>query len=169
MNVQLPRAKYNQQQGAALYQSFLDRVRAIPGVVSASTVTTMMLTTTPNSTGAMAEGRAFRNADPEVTVDVTHPDFFKTILSRNPMGRDFNAADRDSAQPVAIINEHMAKYYWPGAARSASGSCLGARIPTAPESAYRVGAWRICGAPASTCLCAMIVLRSRRTRRSATS
>ena len=115
MNVQLPRAKYNQRQGADLYQSFLDRVRAIPGVLSASTVTTMMLSTTPNSTGAMAEGRAFRDADPEVTVDVTHPDFFKTIGARLIAGRDFNAADRDSAQPVAIINEHMAKYYWPGA------------------------------------------------------
>ena len=63
----------------------------------------------------MAEGRAFRDADPEVTIDVAHPDFFKTIGARLIAGRDFNAADRDSAQPVAIINEHMAKYYWPGA------------------------------------------------------
>ena len=114
MSVQLPRAKYNQRQGSALFQSFLDRVRAIPGVVSASTITTMMLSTTPNSTGAKAEGRAVRENDPEVTFDVTSPGFFKTVGARLIAGRDFDASDRDSSQSVAIINEHMAKFYWPG-------------------------------------------------------
>jgi putative ABC transport system permease protein len=98
-----------------MYQSLLDRVRAIPGVVNAGTITTMMLSTTPNSTGAMAEGRAWRNEDGEVTFDAASPDFFKTVGARLVSGRYFTAADRDSAPAVAIVNEHMAKYYWPGA------------------------------------------------------
>jgi putative ABC transport system permease protein len=114
MNLQLPRAKYDPRQAAAMYQSFLDRIRAIPGVVSAGTVTTMMLTTTPNSGTAMAEGRTPRPEDWEVTFDVASPDFFKTVGARLVAGRYFTTADRDSAQAVVIINEHLAKYYWPG-------------------------------------------------------
>ena len=115
MNIQLPGAKYGQpRQAAGFYGSLLERIRAVPGVVSAGTVTTMMLSTTPNSGGAIAEGRPVRNEDPEVTFDVASPDFFKTIGARLAAGRYFTAADRDSAPPVAIINEHMAKYYWPG-------------------------------------------------------
>jgi len=129
MSVQLPRSKYNGRQGAALYQSFLDRVRAIPGVVSASTITTMMLSTTPNSTGAKAEGRAVRDQDPEVTFDVTSPGFFNTVGARLIAGRDFNAGDRDSSQVVAIVNEHMAKFYWPGA------SAIGKRFRFGGEKA----------------------------------
>jgi putative ABC transport system permease protein len=123
LSVQLPRAKYNDnRQTTALYQSFLDRVRAIQGVVSAGTVTTMMLTTTPNSGGIAAEGRAPRDQDPEVTFDAASPEFFKTVGARLVAGRYFTAADRDSAPPVAIINEHMAKYYWPGV------SAIGKRV-----------------------------------------
>jgi putative ABC transport system permease protein len=114
MNLQLPRAKYDLKQAAAMYQSFLDRIRAIPGVVSAGTVTTMMLSTTPNSGGAVAEGRAPRDEDWEVTFDVASPDFFKTVGARLVSGRYFTTADRDSSQNVALVNEHMAKYYWPG-------------------------------------------------------
>ena len=115
MNLQLPRAKYDPRHAAAMYQSFLERVRAIPGVVSAGTVTDMMLTTTPNSGTAMAEGRAPRDEDWEVTFDVASPDFFKTVGARLVSGRYFTTADRDSAQAVVIVNEHLAKYYWPGA------------------------------------------------------
>jgi putative ABC transport system permease protein len=120
MSMQLPGAKYRDNKSISLfYESLLDRVRAIPGVVSAGTVSTMMLTKTPSSSGGMAEGRTPRDEDIEVTLDAASPDFFKTIGARLLVGRFFNAQDRDSSQQVAIINEHMAKYYWPG--RSAIG------------------------------------------------
>jgi predicted permease len=115
LTVQLPGAKYGDNRSvSAFYQTLLERVRAIPGVVNAGTVTTMMLTKTPNSSGGMAEGRTPRDEDNEVTFDATSPDFFKTIGARLVAGRFFKAGDRDSSQQVAIINEHMAKYYWPG-------------------------------------------------------
>jgi predicted permease len=116
MNVQLPGAKYRDNNSInGFYQSLLDRVRNIPGVVSAGTVTTMMLSRTPSSGIGMAEGRAPRDEDIEVTFDAASNDFFKTIGARLAAGRFFDASDRDSSQQVAIINEHMAKYYWPGA------------------------------------------------------
>jgi predicted permease len=115
MNVQLPGAKYRDNTSVnGFYQSLLDRVRNIPGVVSAGTVTTMMLSRTPSSGIGMAEGREPRDEDIEVTFDAASNDFFKTIGARLVAGRFFEASDRDSSQQVAIINAHMAKYYWPG-------------------------------------------------------
>lgn len=115
MTLQLPGAKYGDNKSvSAFYQSLLDRVRGIPGVVSAGTITNMMLTKTPTSSGGTAEGRPPRDEDNEVTFDATSPNFFKTVGARLIAGRFFNANDRDSSQQVAIINEHMAKYYWPG-------------------------------------------------------
>ena len=115
MTIQLPGAKYRDNKSISVfYQSLLDRVRGIPGVAGAGTVTTMMLSRTPNSGIGMAEGRPPRDEDIEVTYDAASPDFFKAIGARLIAGRFFDAGDRDSSRQVAIINEHMAKYYWPG-------------------------------------------------------
>ena len=116
MTVQLPGAKYGQPgQAAGFYASLLERISAIPGVTSASTVSTIMLSKTPNSGGILAEGRDARPEDNEVTIDGATPGFFKTVGARIVAGRDFTAADRDSATRVAVVNQQMASYYWKGA------------------------------------------------------
>jgi predicted permease len=114
MNLQLPGAKYPQPaQRAAFFETLLDRIRAIPGVEAAGTIETMMLSTTPSSTGISAEGRETRRDDNEVTFDPTSPGFFNTIGARFVAGRDFTTADRNGAPLVAIVNEHAVKRYWP--------------------------------------------------------
>ncbi|HEY7236440.1 MAG TPA: ABC transporter permease [Gemmatimonadaceae bacterium] len=115
-NLQLAGAKYSQQaQAAAFFETLLRRLRALPGAQGAGTISTMMLSSTPNSTGITAEGRETRQDDNEVTFDETSPGFFSTIGARMVAGRDFTAADRDGAPLVAIVNEHMVKRYWPNA------------------------------------------------------
>jgi putative ABC transport system permease protein len=117
MTLQLPGAKYPQPAAqVAFFESLLDRVRAIPGVEAAGTIETMMLSATPNSTGITAEGRVTRQDDNEVTFDPISPGFFNTIGARLVAGRDFTTADRTGAPPVAIVNEHAVKRYWPNGA-----------------------------------------------------
>lgn len=117
MTLQLPSAKYPQPaQKVAFFETLLARLRTIPGVEGAGTIETMMLSSTPNSTGITAEGRATRQDDNEVTFDATSPGFFGTIGARIVAGRDFTATDRDGAPPVAIVNEHAVKRYWPNGA-----------------------------------------------------
>ena len=135
-NVQLASAKYPRTaQAAQFFETLLDRIRALPGVQAAGTISTMMLSATPNSTGIAAEGRETRQDDNEVTFDAISPGFFATIGARLVAGRDFTTADRDSAPPVAMINEHMKKRYWP------NGSAIGKRFrfgsSTAPNDSIQ--------------------------------
>jgi putative ABC transport system permease protein len=116
MRLQLPGAKYPEPPLAiAFYQSLLERVRALPGVRSAGTVTDMFLSKTPNSANIVAEGRPARNEDQEVTIDAASPGFFETVGARLVAGRFFDGTERPDGPLVAVINEHMAKHYWPNA------------------------------------------------------
>jgi putative ABC transport system permease protein len=113
-NLQLAAAKYPQPaQAVTFFETLLERLRAIPSVQGAATISTMMLSETPNSAEMSAEGRETRQDDIEVTFDAISPGFFATIGARLIAGRDFAASDRSGAPPIAIVNEHMAKRYWP--------------------------------------------------------
>jgi putative ABC transport system permease protein len=117
MTLQVPAAKYPQQaQVVAFYETLLERVRSIPGVESAGTIETMMLSATPNSTTITAEGREARPDDKEMTFDGISVDYFKTIGARLVAGRNFTASDRNGTMPVAIVNEQAVKNYFPNGA-----------------------------------------------------
>jgi putative ABC transport system permease protein len=117
MSVVLPGTRYQQPaQIVSFYESLLDRARRIPGVESAGTIETMMLSETPNSGSITAEGRTNRPDDKEVTFDGISPGFFNTIRARVVLGRDFTTSDRQGSSPVAIVNEHAAKSYFPNGA-----------------------------------------------------
>ena len=121
--VPLTAARYGQPgQASAFYGTLLENLRATPGVRGAGTVTTMFLSRTPNSTGIRAEGRDPRDEDIEVTFDIASVGFLETIGARLVAGRFFTPADRQGTPRVAVINEKMAKYYWP------DGNAVGRRF-----------------------------------------
>jgi putative ABC transport system permease protein len=114
VTLQLPGAKYGQPGRAAqFYGQLLERLAALPGVAGAGHISTMFLSKTPNSTNVTVERRDPQESDPEATVDAVSPQFFETIGARLVAGRAFTSADRDSVLPVAIVNQHMARRYWP--------------------------------------------------------
>lgn len=61
------------------------------------------------------------NASPRFAFAVS-PQYFRTFGLTLVLGRDFNASDRAGADPVAIVNQEMARLIWPGE------SALGKRI-----------------------------------------
>jgi putative ABC transport system permease protein len=117
LTLQLPATKYPRQaEVVAFYERLLERVRSIPGVESAGTVETMMLSATPNSTGITVEGRQSRPEDKEMTFDGISTGFLNTIGARLVAGRNFTPSDRAGTQRVAIVNETAVKNYWPNGA-----------------------------------------------------
>lgn len=116
----LPRNKYAENtQRAAFYKQVLERVSALPGVISAGYVTTVPLAMKGGTNGFIPEGRAIEQATAGgVAYDANHrqitPDYFNTMSIPILRGRGFTEADNDQAVKVAVMNETMARQFWPG-------------------------------------------------------
>ena len=110
------------------YQSALDEVRTIPGVVSAGWITFLP----PENRagvfmGLAMEGPALPPASPPRVVNnlITSVDYFSTMSTPVLRGRDFRAGDNQNGPPVIIVNEALVRKYFP------NQDALGRRIGTA--------------------------------------
>ena len=76
----------------------------------------------------LAERPAVEDGGPYL--HAVEPGYFETVGTRIVEGRAFTADDREGAARVAIVNETMARMYWPG--QSALGKCMeiGAEKPS---------------------------------------
>jgi predicted permease len=104
---------YDKSGGQTLYHNLLERVVALPGVRSASLADMMPLGTAESTEGISIEGS---KAAESVAVDsvVVAPGYFRTMGIPLLHGRDFSDADNPGASKVVIINDDMARRFWPG-------------------------------------------------------
>jgi len=107
---------YDEKRGVEFYRQLLERIAALPGVVSAS-----LSDKVPNAWSGGAtwdheiEGYAPRPDEPMGMVyEVVAPRYFQTMRIPLAEGREFSEADHAQSAPVAIVNETMARRYWPG-------------------------------------------------------
>jgi putative ABC transport system permease protein len=115
--VSLSGERYREEAASALFFSRLvERAAALPGVESAATIGTVFLTATPSSTNFSIEGRPdFRPEDAvEIPFDAITPDYFRVLQVPLLEGRFFDRRDAAESTPVVIINETMARMFWPG-------------------------------------------------------
>jgi putative ABC transport system permease protein len=112
----LPAYKYqNQSQRTAFYSQVLDRVRALPGVISAGYTTSVPLEWKGGASNITIEGKpAAPNSNWTAYHRQVTEDYLQTLGLPLHSGRYFGALDHEQTQPVAIINETMARQYWPG-------------------------------------------------------
>ncbi|HUQ79644.1 MAG TPA: ABC transporter permease [Gemmatimonadaceae bacterium] len=116
MRISMPRAKYPTPQAIAAFQtSVVERTKQIPGVQEAGVITDIFLSATPNSTNITLDGREMspREQGVEVPLDAVSPDYFRTMGIPLLRGRTFTAADNLDAPEVVIVNENMARHFWP--------------------------------------------------------
>ena len=113
----IPRGqKYSQpSERSAFYHQAIERLEAFPGVQSAAAVTFIPLTFFRGSKGFTIEGRPpiAPGQIPMAGYDVVTPGYFATMHIALSQGRDFLWSDTPETQPIIIINEAMAKAYWP--------------------------------------------------------
>ncbi|MGH9722044.1 MAG: ABC transporter permease [Bryobacteraceae bacterium] len=117
MRVSLPRSAV--QDGPAVvtaFQQLLERIGSAPGVSAAGATTTVFLSITPNSGNFTIEGKppVPESQQVEATTDAASPDFFRALNVPLLRGRFFTAADGPEAPRVSIVNDTMARTYWPG-------------------------------------------------------
>ena len=112
----LPETKYPKDAPvAAFYKQLLERVNALPGVVSAGAVTPLPLTGEGWQTSFYIEGRPIPKPGevPNSDYHLISPDYFRTLNIPLLRGRFFTEADNDTAPPVVIVSESFARRYWP--------------------------------------------------------
>jgi predicted permease len=94
------------------FTDFLEAVRALPGVQSAS------IGTPPPSGGHgrfVPEGREdIAEAAPALTIHHADPGYFAVAGIPVTRGRPFGSEDRGSTPPVGLIDENAARRFWPG-------------------------------------------------------
>jgi putative ABC transport system permease protein len=126
INIDLPASRYKDNpRVTAFYDRLLERVRAAPGVVSAAVTSGLPLTGWYGDTIFQIEGRPDNNGvfDQSIPPDrnayghfyfwqVT-PDYFKTMGIALRQGRALQPSDDANAPPVVVINETMARSFWP--------------------------------------------------------
>ncbi len=107
---------YNQGQTRDFYKNLLQRVRALPGVVSASTANATPMGYYNNFDSLTIEGYQPPpgQSTPGSFYNTVSPDYFPTMGIALLRGRTFTEADDENARYVAIVSEEMVKQYWAG-------------------------------------------------------
>jgi len=116
MNLVLPVAKYKEElQRSDFYSELVRRVEALPGVTSAALVNHLPLGGSNSSTSFLVEG--LPEPPPGQAFDgryrVCSPGYFQTMGIAVLKGRSFTDQDKAGAPLVVIVNETLARRYWP--------------------------------------------------------
>ena len=106
---------YNQSQTRDFYKNLLQRVRALPGVVSASTANATPMGYYNNFDSLAIEGYQPPPGQPAPAslYNTISTDYFPTMGVSLLRGRNFTEADDENGQYVAIVSQAMAKQFWP--------------------------------------------------------
>ena len=116
MQLSAPNAQFtNGGQVAAVYERVIERLQAMPMVRSAGLITDIFLSTTPNSGGFTVEGKPLPPPEQriEATTDSVSAGYFQAMRVSLIKGRFFDERDRVGSTPVVLINENMARRFWP--------------------------------------------------------
>lgn len=108
---------YNDAQWREFYKNLLTRVRDLPGVQSAALAYTYPSNGVyENFDSIYVEGYVLPKGQPApiIAENAVTPGYFKTLRIPIVEGRAFEETDTDKSQSVAVINQTMARQFWPG-------------------------------------------------------
>lgn len=113
--ITLPAERYDtDSKRTAFFEEVVHRVRSIPGVRSATIALTLPMTPFPGTPVQDAARAPLKlNERPIATALIVMPGYFRTLEIPIRRGRDFTEVDRAGARRVAIIDEDLARRFWP--------------------------------------------------------
>jgi predicted permease len=100
---------YSVKYSKAFYRELLARIGATPGVESATLSNMVPLAMERSNAMVRIEGREPMYLQRAIVAD----GYFQTLNIPILRGREFDVTDSDSSRRVAIINQAMARAYWP--------------------------------------------------------
>ncbi|MGH9401719.1 MAG: ABC transporter permease [Terriglobia bacterium] len=116
MQISLSEVRYSKPATKVSFvERVLDRIDNLPGVRSAAMVTRLPLNPGNSARSITIEGRTAAGEDLSPDYNVATPGYFRTMDIPLLRGRAFNKHDTANGPPVVIVNEMMARRYWPNA------------------------------------------------------
>ena len=103
-------------QWRVFYQQLSERIAALPGVEAAGLTEEIFISGNPDGLITIEGASPDSSATARIPFrgDVISEGLFQTLRVPLRKGRFFNAQDNQAAVPVTIINETMARRFWPG-------------------------------------------------------
>lgn len=133
MRTSLPRAKYQPAQRLDFFERAVAEVRKLPGVEAAAYNSVLPFESIGNTQSYRVEGRQAPPGEPgDALLRVGGSGYLETLGVRVLEGRLADARDTGDAPPVIVVNETLARRWWP------HQSALGHRIAVNP----RTPVWR---------------------------
>jgi len=114
-SLDLPDARYGKpEQSADFFKELLSRIRTVPGVTNASAAMPLPLSDNSLRTSFEIEGQPKAKSDlPRTQIRAVGLDYFKTMRIPLVAGREFTARDDRHAPHVIIINQTLARKFFP--------------------------------------------------------
>jgi predicted permease len=107
--------KYDETRGRLFYQQVIDQLQGAPGVRQVSLAEIIPLTDRIRGARIAVEGNdALAGDSQSFLFNTVGPGYFETMGIPLLAGREFSQRDDEGAAPVVIINETMARRFWPG-------------------------------------------------------
>jgi putative ABC transport system permease protein len=115
MRVSLPTSRYDtDQKKTSFFAELVARVESLPGVRAAAVAMTLPMTTFAGTPVQDAGKPPLRlNERPIAKILPVTPGYFRTLQASLVRGRDFTEHDNADSERVAIINENLARHFWP--------------------------------------------------------
>ncbi|MEO8131151.1 MAG: ABC transporter permease [Bryobacteraceae bacterium] len=115
MQIGLPLTRYDTtQKQTAFFEDLVRRVESVPGVRGAAVTLTLPMTGYAGTPVHLVGSPLLQlNERPIATLQAVTPGYFRTLAIPTRRGRDFEARDKSDTPFVAIINESLARRFWP--------------------------------------------------------
>jgi putative ABC transport system permease protein len=123
----------------AFFDKLAQKLSELPGATQSSIACFLPIVGVWQNSPIAIEGRLAppHGKEPLAAMNPMSPGHFATLGIRLTSGRDFTSADRMDSRHVAIVNESMARHFWPG--ESALGKRIGDVDPANPNWCEIVG------------------------------
>ncbi|HEV3057444.1 MAG TPA: ABC transporter permease [Vicinamibacterales bacterium] len=123
---------YSQDQTRQFYQDIVERAKTLPGVVATGLAQYIPLGTLGGSTSVVVDGYEMPEGQTRLSIpsNVVDAGYWGTMRTSIVGGRAFDDRDAGSSPGVVIVNETMARRFWPG--QDALGKTIHLRDRTGP-------------------------------------
>ena len=106
---------YNETRGREFYRELETRLQALPGVQSVTQAFSVPLGYISSNDTLSIDGHPLQPGQlpPSVRYNMVRPNYFATLRIPLERGRSFTESDSATAPAVAVINQTMARRFWP--------------------------------------------------------